>query len=75
MDNNSIGINPSKTDFLLLHSPEETHEDTADFPPASWSVRYESLALLQTEVTAQLQRELVLLVKSEEARWMYSKEQ
>ena len=50
----------------LLHRPDETHEDAADLPPAAGSVRDESLALLQAEVTAELQRELVLLVESQE---------
>ena len=46
--------------------PDETHEDAAHFSPAPRPIWDESLALVQSQVAAELQRELVLLVESQE---------
>jgi len=54
--------------FQYKHLPDEAHEDAADLPPAAGAIRNESLALGQAEMTSELQRELVLLVQTEEGR-------
>ena len=52
--------------FYSVLPPDETHEDTAHFPPPTRPVRDQSLALVQGQVATQLQGELVVLVESQE---------